>query len=76
MDDFLRRGEDKSRPATLNRIVAASLMTTSGLSHEMAEFIAELAERVGVADVDLAEIITRHVPEFGTRLWTKDDRAR
>lgn len=65
MDQYLRKGEDQSRAATINRIVAASLMTTMGLSHETGEFVVELSERLRIDEETLAEIFARHVPEFG-----------
>ena len=64
MDKFLRNREDESRLATLNRIVASSLMTTSGLSYHDAEFIADLAQNLSVPEAKLDEVFSKHIPEY------------
>jgi len=64
MDKFLQDGANDTRPAVINRIVASSLMTTTGLSQELGEFIVELAGKVGVDQFKLDKIFLERIPEY------------
>lgn len=64
MDRYLREGQDSTREAAINRIAAASLMTTTGLTHEMAEFMDEIGERANIDEAEMITIFERHVPGF------------
>lgn len=64
MDKFLRQGEDDTRLAILNRIVAISLMTTTGLSFEAGEFVSDLALDLLIPEDRLEEILRRYIPEY------------
>lgn len=64
MDKFLRQGDDDTRLAILNRIVAISLMTTTGLSFDAGEFVSDLALDLSMPEDKLEEILRRHIPEY------------
>jgi len=64
MDEFIRQNQHLTREAAINRIVAASLMTTSGLTHELAEYMEEIGERAGIDEGEMIGIFEREVPGF------------
>jgi len=64
MDAFMHKGLNYSRPAIINRIVASSLMTTTGMSYDLCDFIADLTDKVGVPEKLMNDIFCKHIPEF------------
>ena len=64
MDRYLHQKKDNTRSAILNRIVSASLMTTTGLSFDAGEFIVDLALDASLPKEKLCKILSRHIPEF------------
>lgn len=64
MDHYLANDQDDCKEAIINRIVCASLMTSTGLTHEVGEFIVELAEKLGFSEEKIEKIFGEHIPEY------------
>lgn len=53
-----------SRYGTIVRALAATLMTTTGLSLELAEYLAETCETLGYSEEKAIDLFRSHVPNF------------
>lgn len=61
-DAYSRNGQDLSKIASINRLVFASLLDTTGLSAFSGEFLIGLAEAAGLSEDQIASVFSRYIP--------------